>query len=92
MSLLSVISDLYTSLTVSEIHAEAPPVESDETQVQVYSNENDETVENKEEGEEPPVKQEEEDQDEEDDEPVDPFSQLQEGKLPETHLNNCPFY
>jgi ubiquinol-cytochrome c reductase subunit 6 len=66
MSLTSFISDLYSSITVSDVHAEAPLTEPETEQEPA----NDEKVE------EPEPEEEEE----EEEEPEDPFPALLEGR------------
>lgn len=74
MSLSSFISDIYNSLSISEVHAEAPPAEEKEPQTQ----EQEEPKEEKEETEEEPEKEEAEEEEEEE-EPQDPAPAITEG-------------
>ncbi|KAH8150146.1 uncharacterized protein LAJ45_05832 [Morchella importuna] len=73
MSLSSFISDIYNSLSISEVHAEAPPAEEKEPQTQ----EQEEPKEEKEETEEEPEKEEAEEEEEEE-EPQDPAPAITE--------------
>ncbi|KAI5837813.1 ubiquinol-cytochrome c reductase complex 17 kd protein [Morchella snyderi] len=75
MSLSSFISDIYNSLSISEVHAEAPPTEEKEPQTQEQ-----EPKEEKEETEEEPEKEEaaEEEEEEEEEEPQDPAPAITE--------------
>ena len=57
MSLSSFISDLYSAITVSDVHAEAPPAEEAAQEVAVVEEEEEKEAE----------------EEEEDDEPVDPL-------------------
>ncbi|KAH0611971.1 uncharacterized protein H6S33_010023 [Morchella sextelata] len=74
MSLSSFISDIYNSLSISEVHAEAPPTEEKEPQTQ----EQEEPKEEKEETEEEPEKEEAAEEEEEEEEPQDPAPAITE--------------
>ena len=85
MSLSSLISDLYSSLTVSNVHAEAPPAATPEAEEPVEGEKKEEptavaiaavAVVAKEEEE----KKEEEEEEEEEEEPEDPFPSLLQGR------------
>jgi FtsZ-interacting cell division protein YlmF len=74
MSLLSLISDLYSSLAVSDVHAEAPPAEPEPEQQEPEPEQKEEEQEEE---------QEQEQQEEEEEEPEDQMPALLEGTWPQ---------